>query len=189
LSGPDKTKPGAVVGPPLPIGRATAGETGKDIGAGQSRSPRPSLFASKGTASVQGFAPFPYDAKPVAPAAAKKILIVEDDALNMKLFHDVLAVRGHAILQATDGRAALELAHVHHPDLILMDMRLAEISGLRVTKWIKGDADLESIPVIAVTAFVADGDEEIIRKGGCEDYISKPISVPDFVRTVEKFLR
>jgi two-component system cell cycle response regulator DivK len=101
----------------------------------------------------------------------------------------VLAVRGHVILQATDGREALELARAHHPDLILMDMRLAEVSGLRVTKWIKDDADLKSIPIIAVTAFVADGDEEIIRKGGCQDYISKPISVPDFVRTVEKFLR
>ena len=122
-------------------------------------------------------------------AAAKKILIVEDDALNMKLFHDVLAVRGHAILQATDGREALELARAHHPDLILMDMQLPEVSGLRVIKWIRDDADLKSIPVVAVTAFVADGDEEIIRKGGCRDYISKPISVPGFVRTIEKFLR
>ena len=173
----------------MPIGRATGGETGKDVGAGQYRSPSRSLFARKGTASAQGFAPFPYDARPVAPAAAKKILIVEDDALNMKLFRDVLAVRGYVILQATDGREALELARAHHPDLILMDMQLPEVSGLRVTRWIRDDADLRSIPVIAVTAFVADGDEEIIRKGGCEDYISKPISVPGFVRTVEKFLR
>ena len=149
--------------------------------------------AERGTASP----PPPEPPDPGAAAAggeairtaAKKILIVEDDALNMKLFHDLLAVRGHTILQATDGREALELARAKRPDLILMDMQLAEVSGLRVTKWIRDDADLRSIPVIAVTAFVADGDEEIIRKGGCQDYISKPISVPGFVRTVEKFLR
>lgn len=212
MSGPDKTKPGAGAPPPPPIGRSTGGGTGKDGGAGQYRSPSLSLFARKGAASAEGFAPYPDDARHMAPAergtasppapeppdpgagaaiqtAAKKILIVEDDALNMKLLHDLLAVRGHIILQATDGREALELARANRPDLILMDMQLPEVSGLRVTKWIRDDADLRSIPVIAVTAHVADGDEEIIRKGGCQDYISKPISVPDFVRTIEKFLR
>ncbi len=186
MSGPDQTKPGPPPPGPLRLERTTGGGAGN--GGEGARGPRASdsLFARKGSASAQGFAPFPHDAKPMAPA--KKILIVEDDALNMKLFHDLLAVRGHTILQATDGREALELARAHRPDLILMDMQLPEVSGLRVTKWIRDDADLGSIPIIAVTAFVADGDEEIIRKGGCQDYISKPISVPGFVRTIEKFL-
>ena len=189
MSGPDKTKSEAGAPPPSRIGRSSGGGTGNDGGAGQYRSPSRSLFARKGAASAQGFAHSPLGTGCVTPAAAKKILIVEDDALNMKLFHDLLAVRGHTILQATDGREALELARAKRPDLILMDMQLPEVSGLRVTKWIRDDADLGSIPVIAVTAHVADGDEEIIRKGGCQDYISKPISVPGFVRTIEKFLR
>ena len=188
MSGPDQTKPGAPPPGPLRLERPTGGGAGNGGEGARGPGASGSLFARKGTASAQGFAPFPHDAKPMAPAAAKKILIVEDDALNMKLFHDLLAVRGHTILQATDGREALELARAHRPDLILMDMQLPEVSGLRVTKWIRDDADLGSIPIIAVTAFVADGDEEIIRKGGCQDYISKPISVPGFVRTIEKFL-
>ena len=187
MSGPDKTKPGAPPPRPLQLERTTGGRAGNGGEGARGPGASGSLFPCKGTASAQGFAPFPYDAGPMAPA--KKILIVEDDALNMKLFRDLLAVRGYAILQATDGREALELARAHHPDLILMDMQLPEVSGLRVTKWIRDDAELKSIPIIAVTAHVADGDEEIIRKGGCQDYISKPISVPDFVRTIEKFLR
>ncbi len=189
MSGPDQTKPGAGAPKSWPLERTPAGRTGNGGAGAPAPGASSSLFARKGTASAQGFAHSLPGTGCVTPAAAKKILIVEDDALNMKLFHDLLAARGHTILQATDGREALELARAHHPDLILMDMRLPEVSGLRVTRWIRDDADLRSIPVIAVTAHVADGDEEIIRKGGCQDYISKPISVPGFVRTIEKFLR
>jgi two-component system cell cycle response regulator DivK len=83
---------------------------------------------------------------------------------------------------------ALKVARTHKPDLILMDIQLPEVSGLEVTKWLKEDEDLRSIPVIAVTAFAMKGDEEKIREGGCEAYISKPISVVNFLETVEKFL-
>jgi two-component system cell cycle response regulator DivK len=79
-------------------------------------------------------------------------------------------------LQTKDGREALQLAREHRPDLILMDIQLPEVSGLEVTKWIKAGDELESIPVIAVTAFAMKGDEEKIRSGGCEAYIAKPIS-------------
>ena len=75
---------------------------------------------------------------------------------------------------------ALRLARQHHPDLILMDIQLPEVSGLEVTKWIKEDEDLRAIPIIAVTAFAMKGDEEKIREGGCEAYIAKPISVVEF---------
>jgi len=83
---------------------------------------------------------------------------------------------------------ALDIAREHHPDLILMDIQLPEVSGLEVTKWLKEDDALRSIPVVAVTAFAMKGDEEIIRQGGCEAYISKPISVTSFLETVRRFL-
>jgi two-component system cell cycle response regulator DivK len=119
---------------------------------------------------------------------AKRVLIVEDNDLNMKLFHDLLEAHGYDILQTKDGLEALRLAREYRPDLILMDIQLPEVSGLEVTKWIKEDDDLRAIPVIAVTAFAMKGDEEKIREGGCEDYIAKPISVANFLQTVERFL-
>jgi two-component system cell cycle response regulator DivK len=120
--------------------------------------------------------------------AAKKVLIVEDNDLNMKLFNDLLEAHGYHTLQTKDGVEALRMARQHRPDLILMDIQLPEVSGLEVTKWLKEDDDLRSIPVIAVTAFAMKGDEEKIREGGCEAYIAKPISVAGFMRTVERFL-
>jgi len=119
---------------------------------------------------------------------AKKVLIVEDNELNMKLFNDLLEAHGYFTLQTKDGVEALRMARQHRPDLILMDIQLPEVSGLEVTKWLKEDDDLRWIPVIAVTAFAMKGDEEKIREGGCEAYIAKPISVASFMRTVERFL-
>ena len=119
---------------------------------------------------------------------AKKVLIVEDNELNMKLFHDLLDAQGYATLETREGLQALSLARQHRPDLILMDIQLPEISGLEVTKWLKEDDELSHIPVIAVTAFAMKGDEERIREGGCEAYISKPISVTHFLDTVRKYL-
>jgi two-component system cell cycle response regulator DivK len=119
---------------------------------------------------------------------AKTVLIVEDNELNMKLFHDLLDAQGYQTLQTREGLAALSIAREHRPDLILMDIQLPEISGLEVTKWLKEDDELSHIPVIAVTAFAMKGDEERIREGGCEAYLSKPISVTHFLETVRRFL-
>ncbi len=119
---------------------------------------------------------------------SKKILIVEDDELNMKLFHDLLEVHGYSTLQTRNGREALQLAREHRPDLILMDIQLPEVSGLEVTRWIKNDEALKSIPVIAVTAFAMRGDEEKIRNCGCDSYITKPINTLMFLQTIEKAL-
>ncbi|MBX9706824.1 MAG: response regulator [Caulobacteraceae bacterium] len=119
---------------------------------------------------------------------SKKVLIVEDNELNMKLFHDLLDSQGYQTLQTREGLQAMALARQHMPDLILMDIQLPEISGLEVTKWLKDDEELAHIPVIAVTAFAMKGDEERIRQGGCEAYISKPISVMHFLDTVKKHL-
>ena len=119
---------------------------------------------------------------------AKKVLIVEDNELNMKLFHDLLEAQGYETLQTREGLQALALAREHRPDLILMDIQLPEISGLEVTKWLKEDEELSSIPIIAVTAFAMKGDEERILEGGCEAYLSKPISVMAFIDLVKRFL-
>ena len=117
-----------------------------------------------------------------------RVLIVEDNDLNMKLFNDLLVAHGYDTLQTKDGVEALALARQHRPDLILMDIQLPEVSGLQVTKWIKEDKNLSMIPIIAVTAFAMKGDREKMRDGGCEDYIAKPISVAGFLKTVGRFL-
>ena len=122
------------------------------------------------------------------PSARRKVLIVEDNILNMKLFNDVLVAHGYETIQSRDGAEALALARRHRPDLILMDIQLPEASGLRVTKWLKEDEELRLIPVVAVTAFAMKGDEQKIREGGCEGYIAKPISIASFLQTVERFL-
>lgn len=118
----------------------------------------------------------------------KKVLIVEDNELNMKLFSDLLEAHGYETVGTDNGLNALDLAREHAPDLILMDIQLPEVSGLEVTKWLKDDEDLSPIPVIAVTAFAMKGDEERIRQGGCEAYMSKPITVSVFIETIRRFL-
>ena len=118
----------------------------------------------------------------------KTVMIVEDNELNMKLFNDLLEANGHATLRTKSGVEAITLARDHRPDLILMDIQLPEVSGLEVTRWLKDDDELRDIPVIAITAFAMKGDEEKIREGGCEAYISKPISVATFLDTVRKFI-
>ncbi len=118
----------------------------------------------------------------------KTVLIVEDNELNMKLFNDLVETRGCRILQTRSGVEAVELARRHTPDLILMDIQLPEVSGLEVIQWLKDDDALRSIPVIAVTAFAMKGDEEKIRQGGCEAYLSKPISVAKFFETIDYYL-
>src|SRR3981189_1997146 len=119
---------------------------------------------------------------------AKTVLIVEDNELNMKLFRDLLEAHGYQTSGTSNGVEALDLVRKMRPDLILMDIQLPQVSGLEVTRWIKGDPELRSIPVVAVTAFAMKGDEERIREGGCEAYLSKPISVGKFIETVRRFI-
>jgi two-component system, cell cycle response regulator DivK len=122
-------------------------------------------------------------------AMQKTVLVVEDNELNMKLFNDLLEAHGYRVVQTRDGLSALDMARKHNPDLILMDIQLPEVSGIEVTKWLKEDDQLRHIPVIAVTAFAMKGDEQKIREGGCEAYISKPISVMSFLQTIDGFLK
>jgi two-component system, cell cycle response regulator DivK len=125
---------------------------------------------------------------PKGGSGQKSVLIVEDNELNMKLFRDLLEAHGYATLETRSGMDALDLARAHRPHLILMDIQLPEVSGLEVTKWLKDDDELRHIPVVAVTAFAMKGDEERIREGGCEAYLSKPISIGLFIDTVRRFV-
>jgi two-component system, cell cycle response regulator DivK len=119
---------------------------------------------------------------------AKTVLIVEDNELNMKLFRDLLEAHGYQTSGTSSGHEALDIVRKSRPDLILMDIQLPQVSGLEVTRWIKDDPELRSIPIVAVTAFAMKGDEERIREGGCEAYLSKPISVGKFIETVRRFI-
>ena len=118
----------------------------------------------------------------------KLVMIVEDNDLNLKLFRDLLEAHGYATVHTRDGFQALDLARKNHPDLILMDIQLPEVSGIEITGWLKADPELRSIPIVAVTAFAMRGDEEKIRAGGCDDYLSKPIAVHQFIATVKKYV-
>ncbi len=114
----------------------------------------------------------------------KKILIVEDNELNMKLFNDLLETSGYETRQTREGLKAISIAKKFLPDLILMDIQLPEVSGLEVVKWIKDDDNLSDIPIVAITAFAMKGDQERILDGGCEAYLSKPISISTFLDTI-----
>ncbi len=119
---------------------------------------------------------------------AKTVLIVEDNDMNMKLFNDLLEANGYHVVQARNGNEAMANLAAGHPDLILMDIQLPERSGLEITADIKADDSLRHIPIVALTAFAMKGDEERIRAGGCEAYLSKPISVSKFLETVRQFI-
>ncbi len=118
----------------------------------------------------------------------KTALIVEDNALNLKLMRDLLEASNIATLQTKDGTRALERVREHRPDIVLMDIQLPDVSGLDVTRQLKADAELRDIPIIAVTALALRGDEERVLEAGCDAYISKPISVASFLNEELKFL-
>ena len=117
-----------------------------------------------------------------------KILVVEDNALNIKLFCDLLAAHGHQPEAVTDSRNALEAARNLSPDLVITDIQLPHVSGLDLIRMIRKDDQLASIPIMAVTAYSAHGDEERIRAAGAQAYVSKPISVVKFAQTVDQLL-
>ena len=125
----------------------------------------------------------------MAEEKARTVLIVEDNALNMRLFSDLLEASGYRSLQCSDGAKAVELALEHMPDLIVMDIQLPEVSGLDITRWLKDDERTAHIPVLAVTAFAMRTDEMLVREAGCEGYLSKPIQVRSFLKTVDELMK
>jgi two-component system cell cycle response regulator DivK len=116
---------------------------------------------------------------------AKKVLVVEDNELNLKLFCDLLRAHDYETEPVRDGREAVARAHAFLPDLVIMDIQLPHVSGLELIEQFKGDEALKAIPIMAVTAYAAKGDEERIRDAGAEGYVSKPISLGRFIEAVE----
>lgn len=119
---------------------------------------------------------------------AKRILVVEDNDLNRRLFCDVLKSQGFAVEPVADGRDALERARQFVPNLIIMDIQLPNVSGLDLIEAAKKDATLRSIPVLAVTAYAGKGDEERIREAGAEGYLAKPVSITPFMQAVNRLV-
>jgi len=117
-----------------------------------------------------------------------KILVVEDNALNIKLFCDLLTAHGHDAQPVTDSREALAAARSFAPDLIITDIQLPHLSGLELMQLVRADDELKDVPIMAVTAYAAQGDDERIRAAGAQSYVSKPISVARFVEAVEALL-
>jgi two-component system, cell cycle response regulator DivK len=128
-----------------------------------------------------------HDDEPSRPAP-KRVLIVEDNALNLKLLHDVLEAHGYGTLAAGEGAAALDLAQAERPDLILLDLQLPDMSGYEVVNRLKRDERTRAIPVLAVTAFAMKGDEERALDSGCDGYVTKPIRLQEFLDLVRQFL-
>ncbi len=118
----------------------------------------------------------------------KKVLVVEDNDLNRKLFCDLLKAHDYEPEPLGDGREAVEIAQSQSPDLIIMDIQMPHVSGLDLIGALKQDAELKSIPIMAVTAYAAKGDEERIRAAGAESYVSKPISVVKFIEEVKALI-
>jgi len=120
--------------------------------------------------------------------AIKKILVIEDNVLNMKLVVTLLKLSKYHILEATDAEDGLKLAQEHRPNLILMDIHLPGMNGLQATQIIKGDSKLKGVPVVALTSYVMEGDEEKIIEAGCDGYIPKPIDTRNFIETITTYL-
>lgn len=119
-------------------------------------------------------------------SVSPKVLVVEDNELNAKLFGDLLKAYNYDVVSTKEGRYAVDLTRKHKPDLIIMDIQLPDVSGLDLARWIKADDELSQIPIMAVTAFAMRADEERVKSAGCEGYMAKPIQIASFIAMVEK---
>ena len=119
---------------------------------------------------------------------AKRILVVEDNDLNRKLFCDVLKANGYEVVPVSDGNNFLATAKRSDPQLVIMDIQLPNVSGVDLIAELKSDSTMENVPVLAVTAYAGKGDEERIRDAGAEDYLAKPVSIGPFMAAVRKLL-
>ena len=119
--------------------------------------------------------------------SGKRVLVVEDNELNLRLFCDLLNAHGYSAHAVRDGRDCLERARAVQPDLIIMDIQLPHVSGMELIVQLKADAQLSGVPIMAVTAYAGKGDEDRIKAAGAEAYVSKPISVIKFIESVGAF--
>ena len=117
-----------------------------------------------------------------------KVLIIEDNPKNRKVFKDILSVHGYISIEAVDGEEGYKMAKEHKPDLIVMDVQLPGADGYEVTRRLKREDDTKDIPIIIVTSFAMVGEENEARAAGCNDYLSKPINIHQFIETIKKYL-
>ena len=122
-------------------------------------------------------------------AMVSKVLIVEDNDLNLKLFHDLLIIQNYKVITSKNGIGVRELVEAERPNLILMDIQLGGISGIDIIKELKENPATSSIPIIAVTAFAMKNDEVKISASGCDMYVPKPVSIDLFFQALDKFLK
>jgi two-component system, cell cycle response regulator DivK len=120
---------------------------------------------------------------------APRILVVEDNPMNLELVRDILTAQGYEVLEAADGATGVAIAALKRPALILMDLQLPELDGLEATRLIRADPRLAGIPIVAVTAHAMKGDDEKARAAGCDGFVTKPIQVREFTATVAAFLK
>jgi CheY-like chemotaxis protein len=118
----------------------------------------------------------------------KRVLVIEDNELNMKLVRSLLQIGKYKVVEASDAETGIRLAQEHHPALILMDIQLPGMDGLSATRLIKEDGDLKEIPVVALTSYAMQGDDEKALEAGCTGYIAKPINTRTFLETLEKYM-
>ena len=118
----------------------------------------------------------------------KRVLVVEDNELNMKLVRSLLQIGKYQVVEAPDAETGIRLAQEQHPALILMDIQLPGMDGLSATKLIKQDGSLKEIPVVALTSYAMQGDDKKALEAGCTGYIAKPINTRTFLDTLEKYL-
>ena len=129
------------------------------------------------------------DSKVIQKDLWQKILVVEDNKDNRELVVKVLEINGYHVIEAVDGEEAIEKTKTENPDLILMDLFIPKIDGYEVTRRLKRDIDLKSIPIIALTAHAMKGDMEVALAAGCDGYIPKPIDVRELPKQIEHFLK
>jgi two-component system cell cycle response regulator DivK len=129
------------------------------------------------------------DNKGIQKGSSQKILVVEDNQDNRELVVKVLKINGYHVIEAVDGQEAIEKTRAENPDLILMDLFIPKIDGYEVTRRLKRDIDLKSIPIIALTAHAMKGDMEVALAAGCDGYIPKPIDVRELPKQIEHFLK
>ena len=129
------------------------------------------------------------DNKGIQTGSSQKILVVEDNQDNRELVVKVLKINGYHVIEAVDGEEAIEKTRAENPDLILMDLFIPKIDGYEVTRRLKRDRDLKSIPIIALTAHAMKGDMEVALAAGCDGYIPKPIDVRELPKQIEHFLK
>ena len=122
-----------------------------------------------------------------AHSRSAKVLIVEDNALNLKLLSDLLEYHGYYVVATGSGEAALRIAEEEQPDLILMDIQLPDFSGIDATRRLKANLKTQRIPIIAVTAFAMSGDRTKIMESGCDDYMAKPFNILELLALIEKY--